>query len=274
MSNNLSLEEIQQEILNLLIRFDEICSNNGFRYYLAYGTLLGAVRHKGFIPWDDDADVWMHREDVAKFIAYCEKNMGNSPYGIVSRSNTENYEYGILRFTNYDYIYESDIKDKKKEKMGIFIDIYFLDNYGDDVSVGEKIESYARKLNDDYTVYVNPISYTSKYRTIFKKMYSKYLHIKYGNNWGQKIDAMIERYIQENTSPNDRFIGVPSWESYGMMQFERELFSNTMRLEFEGHMLNCPVEYDKILCEIYGNYMELPPESKRIPHHKYSIVPR
>lgn len=268
----LSLEEIHSEMLKLLIEFDSICKTNNFTYFLAYGTLLGAVRHHGFIPWDDDADVWMPREDAKKLIEYFNQNMKDSSLGLVSRANTENYEYGVLRFTNNNFIYESDLKDKKREKMGIFIDIYILDNYGNTYSQGKKLFTYAEKLNDEYTVYVNPISFTSKYRTFFKRLYNIYLHLKYGNNFNKRIDLMIEEYIKKYTSDSDKFVGVPSWDSYGQIQFERSLFENSTKLEFEGYIFNCPKDFHVILERIYGDYMALPPEEKRKPHHNYSIV--
>ena len=101
---SLTLQECQQEALKVLIKFDEICKKNNFKYFLIYGTLIGAIRHNGFIPWDDDLDVMMPREDFDKFVRYAKDNAkGLLPFKLCDRSNTENYCYGIPRFSNLEF---------------------------------------------------------------------------------------------------------------------------------------------------------------------------
>ncbi len=102
----LTLNEIQAVELENLKIIDRICQEQGLTYYLAYGTLLGAVRHQDFIPWDDDTDIWMPRRDYEAFIAYCEHALP-TPYRIVNRENTPGYPYGLARFSNQDYEFVS-----------------------------------------------------------------------------------------------------------------------------------------------------------------------
>ena len=97
----LSMTEIQTGSLEILKKIDAICNECNFRYFLAYGTLIGAVRHNGFIPWDDDIDIWMPRSDYDSFIQYCEKNKDNiRPFVLMSQYNNKNYPFGISRLVD------------------------------------------------------------------------------------------------------------------------------------------------------------------------------
>lgn len=268
----LNLREIQTASLDVLLRTERIIREYNLQCFLAYGTLLGAVRHQGFIPWDDDIDIWMPRKDVNKLIEIMDKNQKKYyPLKLVTRKNTPNYDYGIPRITDLSYIYQNNETKKKKVEMGVFIDIYPLDNYGSDINSGNKLYSYASKLSTKYIIYVNPVSFSNKFHTAGKYLYSKLLHIWYGNHWDQTIDEDIERFIGEKSSDSDRYVGVPTWDPFGMRQYERSLFSGGNKLLFEGHEFNVPNQYDKILTTLYGNYMKLPPAEERIPHHNYKV---
>ena len=125
----LSLREIQLAELEVLLRFDEICKNNNYKYFLSCGTLLGAIRHKGFIPWDDDVDVMMPREDFQKFCAWIIANP-QKDLEFCSRANTPNYVYGIPRLSDKRYRYISNKTNMKNIEIGAFIDIYPIDSFG------------------------------------------------------------------------------------------------------------------------------------------------
>ena len=131
MPTELSLAEIQNKSLEVLIKFDELCAQNDFKYWLTYGTLIGAIRHDGFIPWDDDIDVMMPRDDFNRFIKFAiEHEEDLYPFKIHNRANTKNYWYGIPRFSNMKYKYIVEDNYEKPFDIGVFIDIYPLDNYG------------------------------------------------------------------------------------------------------------------------------------------------
>ena len=104
--HKLTLSEIQEIELDNLLTIDRLCQKLGLVYYLAYGTLLGAVRHQDFIPWDDDTDIWMPRRDYEQLIRYCEQNCP-APYKLCTRKNSRDFPYGLARFSNLDYEFVS-----------------------------------------------------------------------------------------------------------------------------------------------------------------------
>lgn len=116
----LELSEVQQEMLKNVLKIDEICKQLNLNYSLAYGSLIGAIRHNGFIPWDDDMDIWMSRKDLDIFVDYCRQHEELiKPYRICTRENTENYLYGIPRFVNVDFEYIDIDPNVPKIEMGI-----------------------------------------------------------------------------------------------------------------------------------------------------------
>lgn len=127
--NELTIEDIHSVTLKLVEKLIQICDDVGVNYYVAYGSLIGVVRHKGFIPWDDDFDVVMLRDDYETFCDYCMRHQDDmKPYKLFTRKNEENYPYNIARLNNMDYraVYEN----VQGYDSGVFIDIYPLDGAG------------------------------------------------------------------------------------------------------------------------------------------------
>ena len=188
----LSLEEIQKQSLEVLSRFDEICTKNGFKYWLTYGTLIGAIRHNGFIPWDDDIDVMMPRDDFNRFIEFTQENERSLyPLKLHNRANTKNYWYGIPRFSNMNYKYIVEDKYEKQFDIGVFIDIYPLDNFGNTIEDAKRIFNKCRFFNRKYDWYINSISQGGFFRSLAKLILHIIVRIKEGANYSQRIDQEI-----------------------------------------------------------------------------------
>ena len=133
----LNLEEIQKIELDILIYLDKICKENNIKYYLSSGTLLGAIKYKGFIPWDDDIDVVLFRSDYLKLIDVLGKN--DEKYKILSIYNTEDYYYPFAKLVDTRTVL---IENSKKIKdMGVYIDIFPIDGY-----ITENIEKEISQL--------------------------------------------------------------------------------------------------------------------------------
>lgn len=272
----LSLQEIQQASLEVLIEVDAICKRLGIKYFLMYGTLIGAIRHKGFIPWDDDLDIGMLRSDFSKLMSFFESEYtGNLK--MCCRAKTKGYAYGIPRICNSKYKYVSTVKtykykngEFKDSEMGVFIDMYPIDNYGSTKEEAELIRKKCKKANFLYSIYNDYKSTQKIYYIPIKAVISLYLHLKNGNSWGQRIDQEIFDIVQDCTSDDDRYIGLITWSNICVL-YERKWFDEQIMVEFEGYMFPAPVDYQKVLSASYRDYMVLPPEESRVPYHDYKI---
>ncbi|OQQ77589.1 hypothetical protein B6U64_02820 [Ligilactobacillus salivarius] len=242
----LGVKQIQGETLKMLKDFDDLCTNLELNYFIAYGSLIGAIRHKGFIPWDDDINIWMPRKDFDKLLKYeFYKDIDFNKYKICTRSNTKNYAYGMARFSNQEFKYVTTDISEKDVDMGLFIDIYPLDNYCSSKEEAYKLHKKFKILNKEYFFYLS-----GKSNTLLKTIPRMILHILirlvYGKNWDQRINKKINSYLEKYTNKDDRFIGVPVWE-LRFEPFEKDLFVGRKRVVFENINVWIPEKSDIIL---------------------------
>ena len=260
--NKLDRKEIKQVLLDILIHFHKFCEENKLTYYLAYGTLLGAVRHKGFIPWDDDIDVYMLRKDY-DFLIKNFNNLNNiKNLNLLSIYSNIKYYKSFPKIVNNNTI--TNEKIKYKFPIGLWIDIFPLDNmsnsYKKAFSLHRKVKliqfffNYKvynlRTINSRYKILKNTIHCLIKFFVFF--IPNKYFI--------RKIDDISQKY-----KDNSRYIGYVASDTKKPV-LEREWFKERVFLDFEGYSFWAPKEWDKVLKNNYGNYMQLPPENKRIGH--------
>ena len=142
----IELEEIKQRCLEILSYIDDICRKNEIQYYLAYGTLLGSVRHQGFIPWDDDIDICMTRENYYKFKKVIAEDK-TTPFKLLYVDTEKDYTLPLPKVVDTRTSL-SILSQKEKMKLGVFVDVFILDNVPDDDKLREKffkkLEFYQR----------------------------------------------------------------------------------------------------------------------------------
>ena len=255
-------EEVKEILLSIIKRVDEICKDNNLTYFLFSGTLLGAIRHKGFIPWDDDIDILMPRDDYNKLneiikskddgLSFlCFENDSNYiyPFGKVCRTDTRMIENGYKHIDN----------------LGIYVDVFPLDKQGKDLKQSQALVKKMRILNAFLFE-----SNLDKYHRNSKKWYyeipkffmypvSKIFGTKY---WIKKINKTAQKYNDNNSD----FCGCNVDPNYHIC-LKSEWFSSSIEVKFEKYMLKAPIGYDSLLRAMYGDYMQLPPENKRVSHH-------
>lgn len=268
----LSVREIQLESLNILKVVDSICKQENICYWLMYGSLLGAVRHKGFIPWDDDLDIAMPRPDYDRFLAYFDSNKANYLPLIALRGDGDTkLPFMITRISDTKYRMVGEYGDEVPE-LGAFIDVYPMDGSGE--SIEGSLELKTRCLKEVRTFQNAANSPSSNVDCGFvRKQLRKIRAALLGNpdRWVNKLAKLATRYDYDTS----KYISCLMWPFDTGRPYvgERELFQ-TKLCKFEDIEVPIPVGYEKVLTELYGDYMQLPPKEKRVGHHYYSLVKR
>ena len=255
----LTLRELQMSELAILSAFHEFCKKNNLNYSLAGGTLLGAIRHKGFIPWDDDIDVCMPRPDYEKF--YNSFHDQKSDF-ILSIDRGKNAQYPFLKLMDPRI---SVKEDNIAEVENCWIDIFPIDGFP---AKQQKVIVLQKKAN----FYRDIIRY-SKLEGIkgYKGKRSKisfYIRKLYSTLYGYKrAHNNLIKLAKDNKYTESKYVGCVVWGFYGigerMLKSEYEKFVD---VEFEGHTFKAMSCWDSYLTGIYGDYMQLPPEEKRVYH--------
>ena len=269
----LNIEQIHKETLGIVEKLIEICDKINVNYYVAYGSLIGVVRHKGFIPWDDDFDVVMLRDDYEKFCDYCIKNENKlKPFKLLSRKCEKKYPYNIARLNNMNY--KAVYDNVQGYESGIFIDIYPLDGAGSDVDkVLKKVEKKKSNLfritlwsiDDHYT----KSTYNKWYRSIIKYFVRGYSKVRGAKHFLDKMENFKNLYDINNS----RYIAEMTWDS-GLTLYEKSWFDKYIYLDFENLKVKVPIGYDDFLRCHYGDYMKFPPKEEQVPHHEYKVYQR
>ena len=263
LKKQLTLEEIKEVELNILIDFSEFCEKNNLRYYLTYGTLLGAVRHKGFIPWDDDIDVNMPRDDYDKLQTLLKNNNYKiNDHIILKTPESKNYQYQFCKIIdNRTIVYEKNIKNKYQ--TSIWIDIFPLDNIPENTKKQKHfISTLIRKRKHYFYTFEKSFNGKSligkiKY-TIVKIIMTPVCKLI---NQKCRIAKLATKYKNLET---DLIFFSLNGDAYKTI-FNKNVLEQTDLL-FENRKFKTFKNYDKVLTQLFGNYMELPPVEQRISH--------
>lgn len=253
---------VQAVETDMLRVFVSICQELGLKYYLWGGTLLGAIRHNGFIPWDDDIDVAMFREDYERFLkeapAYLPEHLFLQTY----KTDPEYFQvFAKIRNSNTAFI-EKPVKDRKMNH-GIFIDIFPLDEYSEKEknSLKTRIVEKLLEYRISYAMSKDTLPFRVKaLRPISKLFYSSVKRAK------EAKEAL------HKSSRNPAMIANYSGIGKGRDAVPAQWYAEGVEVLFEGIKAIAPAEYHKLLTKQYGDYMELPPVEKRVTHHETDII--
>lgn len=254
--NLLSGEEVKRKEVEILNHIVAVCEKHGLRYYMSYGTLLGAIRHKGFIPWDDDIDISMPRADYDQLLKVMLANPDKRFVALTPKSKGYPYHYAKVVDLSTKLV-EENLDDFAGN--GLWVDIFPLD--GVDTTEPTRQKELAKYFN------------SCRASASFK-------HCPANNKpWKWRICKMIgtrnfSRLVTwaSRRLPFDSAQYVAHMPTAMQYLFPRRLFDKVIKVEFEGALYDAPADYDEYLKILYADYMQIPPESQRITHSVKAIA--
>ena len=257
-------EDFKNKQLEILRELDRVCRERGIRYYLAYGSCLGAIRHNGFIPWDDDIDVVMTAEEMDKLVA-AKEHFGEK-YFLQTRDTDKNWSImscSLRDSSTTCFIGEEGTKDTNH---GVKIDIYILYPYPDSSIKAHKLilDSYLLRL-----LYMKQCNEVPRNHGKAAKVISSFVMKLFSPELANKTIKKIESCLRNNGGKNyySVFFG-NDVTLFSALKFPVDMFGEPRYMQFEDFLAPCPTQ-PELMCRIcYGDsYMEFPPEEKRVSVH-------
>ncbi len=271
-SKELSIKEIKSVLLDMIEAFHEVCEANGLRYYLCGGTLLGAARHKGFIPWDDDADVFMPRPDYMRFVELTKGGLGTF-YQVKSHYFCKNYTFPFIKICDSRTV---GVGCEKiiDESLGVALDVFPIDGISSNDSVfGRQMTKvkYLRRLsNYSRFRYASPSDFfenNSKRHFIHNAVLMSSLFVVarlFGYGF---FVRQIDKCARKNDYDASEMVGVVVWGYYHRERIPKDCLEPYAMLPFETRQFRVPGKYHEYLTSLYGDYMTPPPPDKRKSDH-------
>ncbi len=252
-------EELHNCLLDAGKAFNEICIKHNLKYYLSGGTLLGAVRHHGFIPWDNDMDMMMPRDDYEKLLSL---NYNDGRYKVIDCFSDQNYGYSFAKIIDTKTRRVS-IDDANQTDFGVYIDIFPIDGYPDSVFFSNLRNLHLRYLRLWRNFMLNKETSKSKRFSGIKNFIRRINPIT-SNSYSRRIN----RIGQKKKYADSKYVGVQSGTHVQKNERNpKSIFDKTIYLPFDDTSFPCPSGYDEYLSHLYGDYMQLPPENQRYATH-------
>ena len=263
------IKEMQKIELDVLKFIDEICEKYGIKYSLAYGTLIGAVRNRGFIPWDDDVDIMMLRKDYDRFCKVMKNEYGR--YQLLCIENTPNYESPLAKVIDTDTLLIEYSHVNKNYELGIYVDIFPMDNIADTDALMRLQFVVAQTLLSIWS----SVEFKLDSQGVLKQSKLKYLVRKLCFGVSKIINLQrvavkcLRKVCRLFNNRNCTRVGLLSFSDNVKLRFSKAWLSEYEIINFENTTFPCIKEYDQLLKWIYGDYMTLPPVEQRVSNHSF-----
>ncbi len=252
----LTREEVKQVELGILDYINSICKEHKIEYFLDYGTLLGAIRHNGFIPWDDDIDICMTRKDYERFVSIFFNNE-KSNYKLLSMETSSSYYYEFGKVIDTRTIL-NETETIALPGMGVWVDIFPKDN----LTKRHKLLKWIVTVLVVCRVFAVYQKFPKKHNILFYPVWLISRLIGY-----KPFLKLTKRLSIINVEKETPYIGDLRDLTAKQYAWNKEMFSKSVFVPFEGKEYPAPQNWDGYLRGLYGDYMKLPPEDKRIPHN-------
>lgn len=262
------MKKVWAVYLDMLVSILEVTRKYHLRCWMAYGSLLGTIRHGGFVPWDDDLDIWMPRPDYEILIEVAPKEF-KAPYFLQTTLNDDDYynSFARLRNSNTTGIL---VSHHNRCNNGIFLDIFPLDGEPDSDSKFKRRYKWIKVNNSvahAYTFNINPNPVTRFTHAV--------LHLPFVPYSKEKTYLYTDKMTRQYSWKDSEYVGTQTFTPYRWTsnRLRREWFDDTIEMPFESFSVPVPAEYDKILTAVYGDYMKFPPVEKRGQWHNFILEP-
>ncbi len=257
--SNEELRQVQRIQLEMLEEVDRICKKCGIHYNVIAGTLLGAVRHGGYIPWDDDADVALLRPEYEKFRKACRKELDTTRFYFQDHRNTKGYRWGYGKLRRKDTLFLRKNQEHMPYEQGIFIDIFPLDNVPDNYAL--------RSLQNFECFCVRKVLWSKVGKIADKSLIKRKVYEFLDKIPEKKVFEYYHRMMKRANRKPTRMVRILTFPTpnneYG---YYRCWYENSTDTVFEGKTFQSIKDYDSYLSFKFGNYMQLPPKEQRKVH--------
>ncbi len=259
--SDMELAEIRQVQIDMLVEVDRICKKYDIKYCIIGGTLLGCIRHGGYIPWDDDADLGMLREEYEKFKKACKQELNEDKFCFQDHQTTKGYRWGYGKLRRKDTKFIRLNQEDMPYFQGIFIDIFPYDNVP---------ENFFLRLVHCFICFVyrkcfwSAVGYKFEKNLLIKTIYKLLYQIN-----EEKLKHSFNRFIRYSNRRKTKFVRVltfPNPKTYRTRCEKRYWYEHLKRYEFEGVKLVGIADADEYLRYKYGDYMKIPDEKDRMIH--------
>ena len=257
--DDITLRKIQMIQLEMLQEVDRICKKCGIHYNIIAGTLLGAVRHGGYIPWDDDADVAMLRNEYEKFRKACKTELDITRFYFQDHRNTKGYRWGYGKIRRKNTLFLREYQEHMPYEQGIFIDVFPLDAVPDNY--------FLRSFKNFECFCVRKVLWSKVGKIAEKNFWKRQIYKALDKIPEKEIFKYYHKMIRQANKKKTRMVRILMFptpnEEWG---YYRNWYENSIDTEFEGIIFQGIKDYDSYLSFKFGDYMELPPLEKRKVH--------
>jgi lipopolysaccharide cholinephosphotransferase len=262
-----SNEDQKRIMLQILEAVDRHCTQNNITYYMTYGTLLGAVRHKGYIPWDDDIDIVMSRRDYDIFCRTFPEGREDT-LRLVSIDNTKGYYLLSAKVCDTRTVLVENVQNPIE--LGVNIDIFINDLLSDDLKNAKNLV-YAN-MRMFRLIKASAIA-DREGRAWYKQLLLRFLRVLMKGISVRRVLKRIEKQSRKyEHSASSVYCGSMTSLYYGEREItETKWWGEGVRLAFEGKQFRAPSDYHAVLKSFYGDYMKLPPPEQQVTHHAYEV---
>lgn len=256
------LEHLQQVILGITKDIDKLCRANKIQYYLLGGSCIGAIRHQGFIPWDDDMDVIMSREDYNRFIEVCKTQLDTEKYCFQEGIKDWPLDFSKLRLKG-TYFHEPEDDYADNNKHGIYVDIFCMDNVANN-KILARIQYFFAK----YYLCYQLASRGYKNASVKKKLM---MALSFPMRFSPIRRFVIRQTLCYNASPTTHYGFFYGRTRYKTSITPKSIYGTPHYVKFEDTELPVPEHYHEYLTQMFGDYMKLPPKNEQKGLHLISV---